>query len=222
MDDPRLPAAEHELALHGLARLNRAAGIERTVYRALRPLLSGGPVRVLDVAAGSGDLIAALARRTAGAGHRARFTGCDISEFACQRILDRAAGLPAPVAARIDATRCDVLSEPLPQGYDIVMCHLFLHHLAEPDIVRVLGAMRASARRAVIITDLRRTPAGYALARLASRVLTRSPVVRADALLSVRAALTVDELRELAGSAGYDQACIRTVWPQRFLLVWRA
>ncbi|MBL4699421.1 MAG: hypothetical protein JKX70_11375 [Phycisphaerales bacterium] len=82
--------------------------------------------------------------------------------------------------------------------------------------------MRESASKAVIITDLRRTRRGYVLAWLASRLLTRSPVVHTDALLSVRGALTTSELHELAISAGYDKPCIRTVWPQRILLTWRA
>ena len=222
MDDPAISESDHDHALRGLAKLNRAAGIERTVLNALKPYLNDQPLRVLDVAAGSGDLITALARRTAASGIPAHFTGCDISDFACRSIRERASKLPELVASRVDATQFDVLHNQLPQGYDIVMCHLFLHHLGNQEIVHLLRAMRESASKAVIITDLRRTRRGYVLAWLASRLLTRSPVVHTDALLSVRGALTTSELHELAISAGYDKPCIRTVWPQRILLTWRA
>jgi len=226
MDDPAISERDHDSALRGLARLNRASRIERTVLMALKPYLkhrpSDQPLRVLDVAAGSGDLVAALAQLTANTGLPVHFTGCDISEHACQRIKDRAATLPESIASRIDALRCDVIHDPLPQGYDIVMCHLFLHHLDEPDIVRLLRAMRESAGSAVIITDLRRTRRGLMLAWLASRLLTRSRVVHTDALLSVRGALSIDELRAMAISAGYNEHCICGVWPQRIQLVWRA
>lgn len=221
MDDPAIPRADHDQALRGLARLNRASGIERRVYNALKPYLNDQPLRVLDVAAGSGDLIAALARRAAQTRASVYFTGCDISELACQLIRDRASELPDSVASRIDAIQCDVLSGRLPQGHDIIMCNLFLHHLDDQDIVRLLIAMRESASKAIIITDLRRSSRGHVLAWLASRALTRSPVVHTDALLSVRAALTQDELLNLAISAGYIEPCIRTVWPQRILLTWQ-
>lgn len=222
MDDPALSDADHDHALRGLAKLNRAAGIEHTVLNALKPFLNHQPLRVLDVAAGSGDLITALARRTAASGFPAHFTGCDISDFACQSIRKRASKLAEPLVIRVDATRCDVLHDQLPKGYDIVMCHLFLHHLGDQEIVRLLRTMRESASKAVIITDLRRTRRGYVLAWLASRLLTRSRVVHTDALLSVRGALTTSELHELAISAGYGKPCMRTVWPQRMLLTWQA
>lgn len=222
MDDPVISDSIHDHALKGLARLNRAAGIERTVFKALKPYMSTEPLRILDVAAGSGDLITALARRTARLKIDAHFTGCDISEFACESIRVRASEFPESVSSRIDSTRCNVLHAELPQGYDIVMCHLFLHHLDEQDIVSLLRSMRESARKAVIITDLRRTRRGFFLAFLASRLLTRSAVVHTDALLSVRGALTMSELRELAISAGFDEPCIRTAWPQRILLTWKA
>ena len=225
MDDPGISAGDHDRALRGLARLNRASRIEHTVFNALKPYLpehGDQPLRVLDVAAGSGDLIASLARRTAAVGHDIRFTGCDISATACRHMASNFEILGDGVSDRLSATRCDALKDPLPQGHDIVMCHLFLHHLDEQDIVRLLRSMRESARKAVIITDLRRTRRGYALALLASRLLTRSHIVHNDSLLSVRAALNSPELADLANRAGYDDPCIRNVWPQRILMTWRA
>lgn len=217
MDDPGISTKEHVHALRGLARLNRVSRIERTILRALRPYLGEEPLSVLDVAAGSGDLIASLARRTSN--DRIRFTGCDISATACDQMRRHFDRLGEPVSARLSMVQCDALSDPLPKGHDIVMCHLFLHHLAEPDIVGLLRKMREAAGRAVIITDLRRTRRGYALALLASRLLTRSRIVHTDALRSVQGALTSNELRDLAIEAGYAEPCIRSVWPQRMLLV---
>lgn len=220
MDDPGISRSDHVRALRGLARLNRVSRIERTVDRALKPFLGQEPLSVLDVAAGSGDLIASLAERTNN--HNIRFTGCDISPTACEQMRAGFEQLEKPTTDRLSVARCDALSDPLPRGYDIVMCHLFLHHLSEPDIVRLLSSMRQVAGRAVIITDLRRTRRGYALALLASRLLTRSRIVHTDALRSVQSALTNNELRDLAIEAGYEDPCIRNAWPQRMLLVWEA
>ncbi|MCP4504519.1 MAG: hypothetical protein GY822_31820, partial [Deltaproteobacteria bacterium] len=59
MDDPDLPRDEHELALRGLARLNRCSGVASAMYRRLKRLAmsrENQSLRLLDVASGSGDV----------------------------------------------------------------------------------------------------------------------------------------------------------------------
>ncbi|MEX0876743.1 MAG: methyltransferase domain-containing protein [Phycisphaerales bacterium] len=226
MDDPRLDERSHRAALRGLARLNRIAGIDRSVWKPLQPMLRDrsadhSPSRVLDVAAGSGDLLLNLARRAGAAGIPIELVGCDISPRACHEIEKNA----SDAGLAITAFRADVLAKPLVDNankppYDIVMCHLFLHHLDEEGIITVLRRMKQATARAVLITDLVRSRRGYLLAWLASRLFTRSRVVHTDALLSVRGALTPDELARLAERAGLRDARIRRVWPQRMRLVW--
>ena len=67
MDDPALDPAEHRRALAGLARLNRVSDSPGVLWPAVRELARGGPVRVLDVATGSGDVPRALAAKAAAA-----------------------------------------------------------------------------------------------------------------------------------------------------------
>jgi 2-polyprenyl-3-methyl-5-hydroxy-6-metoxy-1,4-benzoquinol methylase len=103
---------------------------------------------------------------------------------------------------------------------DVVMCSLFLHHLSEPDAVRVMAEMARVARRCVLVSDLRRCRAGLAAAFLATRIGTRSRVVRIDAVRSVRAAFTEDELSRLAETAGMRGSLVFRRWPFRMLMVW--
>jgi hypothetical protein len=98
---------------------------------------------------------------------------------------------------------------------------LFWHHLAEPDGIKLLERMAAAARRAVLVDDLVRSRLGFALVWVGSYLLTRSSVVHTDGPLSVRAALSLAEARELAERAGLHGATIRRHWPERFLLTWR-
>src|SRR4051812_37389748 len=63
MAAPGLDPAEPRLALAGLARVNRisrSAAILRPPIRRLARELSGRPVRILDIATGSGDVPLAL------------------------------------------------------------------------------------------------------------------------------------------------------------------
>ncbi len=134
-------------------------------------------------------------------------------EFATRRA--REAGLDVRFFTR------DVLAGPLPDHYDIVTCSLFLHHLGEDDAVILLESMASAATRLLLVDDLVRGQAGYLLAWLGCRVLTRSKVVHADGPASVAAAFSIDEARALATRAGLERATISRHWPQRFLLSWR-
>lgn len=214
MDDPSLDRREHRQALIGLARLNRFARVGPMVWRELHDLTGGDPVSVLDLAAGSGDLAVGLARRAKRAGSAVRFTVSDRSPVACEAAAERARAAGVEVGCIV----LDALEDPLPGGHDLVMCHLFLHHLGDASIVALLSKMYAAAGRAVLITDLARSRAGYALALSASRLVTRSRVVHVDATRSVRAALTPGELLRLAREAGLSKARIRTAWPERIIL----
>src|SRR2546426_474433 len=69
----------------------------------------------------------------------------------------------------VEFFRHDVLQQPLPDRFDVVMCSLFLHHLDEADAVAVLRSMVASASRAVLINDLIRSRSGYLLACFGAR-----------------------------------------------------
>lgn len=217
MDDPSLPEADHRRALVGLARLNRVSGVSRAIYRRLKRYAGRSatrPLRVLDVACGSGDLPIDWASRAAREGWPLQVTGADVSEVAIEAVRRRAGRLGVQVG-----TLCrDCLSAPLPPGFDIVTCSLFMHHLDDAAAVRLLQSMRAAAGQAVLVCDLERSRLNLALVSIASHLLTRSDVVRHDAVASVRAAYTRDEFRELLGRAMVEQARLESLFPCRFLV----
>ncbi len=218
MDDPALPAAEHRLALTGLARINflsAAAGSFRTPLRQLCQRQPRRAVRVLDVASGGGDVAVRLARWARRQALPLTLAGCDVSPRAVEKATARAARHHIDISFFTH----DVVSNGVPSGYDAVISSLFLHHLPTLRAQEVLAAMAAAAKL-VVINDLLRSPAAYALAWAGTRILSRSPVVRFDGPASVRAAFTLPEVRALADAAGLTGATIRWRWPFRFLLTW--
>ena len=80
--------------------------------------------------------------------------------------------------------------------------------------------MAAAANRAIGVTDLDRTRRGLALAWIGSRALSRSPIVHFDALASVRAAFTRDEIAAIARAAGLEGCTVQSAWPARWTLWW--
>jgi 2-polyprenyl-3-methyl-5-hydroxy-6-metoxy-1,4-benzoquinol methylase len=222
MDDPSLPAADHDAALRGLARLNFVARSHAILWPRLALLArasnrSGRPLRVLDVATGSGDLPLAMAHQARELGLDIRWAVCDVSTHALEVARRRAAEAGFEFAAhQLDAT-----NEELP-ATDVSICSLFVHHLDPPKVIGLLRGMRCASTAAIGIADLNRSRWGLTLAWLASRTLTCSPIVHTDALLSVRAAFRPSEIMTMAQEAGLRGAMLRRAWPARWHLWWSA
>jgi 2-polyprenyl-3-methyl-5-hydroxy-6-metoxy-1,4-benzoquinol methylase len=218
MDDPMLAPTEHRLALKGLARINRWSGSAKLFWA---PILEfarqlARPVRVLDIATGSGDVPLELALRAKRAGIVLHVTGCDVSRLAIEEAQRRAEAVN--IEARFLV--CDVLQEPLEGPFDVVICSLFLHHLDNPDVVTVLRKL-GMAGSLVLVSDLQRSRFNLIQVWVASRLLSRSPVVHVDGPLSIRGAFTIRELHALAVEAGLTGATVRASFPCRMLLSWR-
>jgi 2-polyprenyl-3-methyl-5-hydroxy-6-metoxy-1,4-benzoquinol methylase len=218
MDDASLEEGRHRHALRGLSRLNRLGGSARIVWPSIAALArrETRPLRILDLACGGGDVPLGLWRRARRSGIDVDIHGLDISPRAVRFAQEQAEQAGAPLEFSVG----DVLDEPLPTGFDAVMCSLFLHHMKEDEAVLLLTKMRQAARRIVLVNDLLRSDRGVWLVYLASRLVTSSAVVHVDAPRSVRAAFTEDEIRGLARRARMHGAEVSRRWPVRLLLRW--
>ncbi|NOX53578.1 MAG: methyltransferase domain-containing protein [Planctomycetes bacterium] len=173
---------------------------------------------MLDLACGGGDVTIGIARRARQSGLRVQVDGCDISPLAIQFARER---LRAESLKGMHFFTLDVLRDPLPEGYDVVMASLFLHHLDNEQAVEMLRRMAEAARRMALVHDLRRTSAGYVLAWVGCRIAARCRVNHLDGPLSVRASFREAEIERLAADAGWHGAQFVRCWPQRFLLSWQ-
>ncbi len=220
MDDPALDPAEHARALAGLRRVNAVSRADALLWKPLRQLAreqAPKPLRVLDLATGSGDMPMRLWARFRKAGLPAEVAGCDISPVAVAEATRRAAA----AGADVKFFPCDLFAGRISGEYDAVVCSLFMHHLDPPDVVTMLKRMAEVATRGVYVNDLRRSRGGWRLAWVGTRILSRSPVVHFDGPVSVAAAYTADEVKKMADDAGLTGATAKNCWPWRLLLSWR-
>jgi SAM-dependent methyltransferase len=147
-----------------------------------------GPVTVLDVGAGSGDLARDLAERVPGVRPVA---------------LDRSEAMLALGERDLPRVRGDARRLPFrDRAVDYVISNLFLHHLSEEEVVAVLRECDRVARRGIVMNDLRRAWGGYFWIRLFT--LGANPYVKVDGPLSVRRAFTPEEAEALARRAGLE------------------
>jgi 2-polyprenyl-3-methyl-5-hydroxy-6-metoxy-1,4-benzoquinol methylase len=222
MDQPGLDHETHRHALAALGKTNRVCGVSRTIWRSICAARifppNGEPLRILDIASGGGDNVIGVARVAKRQGVAIKAGGCDINQVAVDYAQHAAntAGVPSVGFFRLNA-----LEEPLPDGYDVIMATLFIHHLTKSDARELLRRMAAATRRYVLVDDLRRTRLGYLYAWAGGRLLTRSHIVHTDGPLSVRAAFSIAEVEQLAREAGWRDVKFQFHWPQRYLMTWK-
>ncbi len=220
MDEPGLDARAHRQALAGIRRVNYLSTAVSQLWSPIKTaaieLQGARPLRVLDLGCGSGDTILRLAARAVRERLPIELHGCDRSDIAIAAAMDLAAKRES---IRVRFFEHDVL-ESIPEGYDVVMCSLFLHHFESTVAEDLLRRMGEAAGRTVLVNDLLRTTAGYALCWIGCRLITTSPIVHFDGPASVRAAFSAREVRDLATRAGLTGATLHRHWPERFLLQW--
>ena len=222
MDQPGLDEDSHRRALEGLRTTNSICRTAQVVWRGIRDAdilsNSGRSLRILDIAAGGGDVLLGIAQLATRSGIVMEAHGCDINATAVDHAQSaaRRSGIP-----NVRFFQFNALVDPLPTDYDLLMCTLFLHHLSEQDASQLLRHMAQAARQGVLVDDLRRTRFGYFYAWLGGRLITRSRIVHVDGPLSVRAAYTIEEVRQLTSNAGMQDAHFRRHWPERFLMFWK-
>jgi len=167
-------------------------------HRILRPLVGRFYKRqdrftVLDVGAASGDMGDAL---------RIAYPDARVTS------LDRSMrNLRDTVPPRIVA---DAFRLPLrPRSFDLVMCHLFLHHFEDDAVVGLLASMHEVARRGVIVVDLERHRLARAFLPATRWLFNWHEITLHDGPVSVDAAFRPAELRALAQRAGLTRAEVR-------------
>lgn len=220
MDDPQLDPCLHQRALQGLSRVNWVTRTHRLLWKPISVFCQENQldsVSVLDLACGSGDLLVWLHAKARKQGIHLKVTGCDLSPVALEFAQQRAA------RENMDAEflQLDVLNGVLPKDQDIVVCSLFLHHLENDDVVRLLQRMSDAAGHLVVAQDLLRSRWGYLMCVAGTRLISRSPIVHVDGPLSVAGAFTLAEIQSLSEQAGLAGAQLTRHWPERFVLSWQ-
>ncbi|HEY1685571.1 MAG TPA: methyltransferase domain-containing protein [Tepidisphaeraceae bacterium] len=219
MDSLDLSAAEHVEALAGLKRINKISSVFRQIARPILRYARAHHLEhlsLMDIACGGGDVPIALAGELSRHGIRVDLMLLDRSATALAQAgaLAKQSGISCQLFER-DANDLKNL-EPA----DVVTNSLFLHHLEQSGaVIDFLSSVKNLARHMVVISDLRRSSLGLAAAWVGCRILSRSYIVHNDGPASVRAAWTLDELRQLAMRAGMSRAEVHASRPWRMLLV---
>jgi SAM-dependent methyltransferase len=206
LDEPEIDPVLLRENLRDIRRVNRLFGGVATILRHLSGLLGqvpeNRPVSILDLATGSADIPLAVSRWASERQRAVRIIASDVSEGILAVARELTASDPEITIERLDARRVPMSDS----SFDIVLCSLALHHFSPCDAVMLLREMDRLAVHGFILSDLRRSRAGYLGALAASRIFTHNPLTRHDAPLSLQRAYTPAELRWLLHQAGIPDA----------------
>ena len=184
---------EYTLWQKEMAFIHRLFGERRALRNSLIADIrrSGShPVSILDVGAGSGDLLRDV-RDTIG-GESKLLVGIEIDRKAAESIK----------GDEILAVRANAASLPFPEGsFDYTFCTLMLHHLSDDAGIDLLREMDRVTRRRIFVVDLKRNALSYYLYRAFGRVFLQEFTLH-DGSLSIRRSFTRDELNALGKRAG--------------------
>jgi ubiquinone/menaquinone biosynthesis C-methylase UbiE len=218
LDTGDYTAEEYEGCLVELRRVNRWLGDAHALKATLWPELrraGGREFSLLDVGAGSGELLRVAAREARRENLRAEIVGLELNERSARAIIEESRGLP-----EIGSVRGDALNLPFADGaFDYVVCSLFTHHFRDEGVVRVLREMARVARRRVFVIDLHRHALAYLLYTTAGKLFLHNRLIREDGALSIRRGFKAEELRRLAEAAGWRDVEVRRRFPFRLVLV---
>ncbi|HYO92071.1 MAG TPA: methyltransferase domain-containing protein [Pyrinomonadaceae bacterium] len=208
---------EYEGCIVELQRVNRYLGDARAMRRSVLAEIERVGLRefsLLDVGAGSGELLRVAARWAEESGRRARLTGLELNERSCRAILEESKSFSFISAVRGDALRLPFAD----RSFDYTMCSLFTHHLRDEQVKTVLSEMARVARRGIFVIDLHRHPVAYYLYTTAGRLLLHNRLIREDGALSILRSFRPEELLSLAASTHLQDVKVRRRFPFRLVL----
>lgn len=203
MDGPEVSAADYGACLRDLAQVNRVTLTHRPVLRWLERQLGGarldGPIVILDVAFGQGDLLRAIAAWAQARGLKVKLKGIDLNPRSAQ--LARAA---TPEGMDIDFHTGDVFTTVQTARPDFIVCSQFTHHLEDAEVVRFLQWADETATRGWFITDLERHAVAYFGFPILCALAGWHDIVRRDGKVSIARSFRLAEWAELARRAGLE------------------
>ncbi|HYY57297.1 MAG TPA: methyltransferase domain-containing protein [Pyrinomonadaceae bacterium] len=208
---------EYEACLVELRRVNQFLGDASALRRSLLAEIERtghGSFSVLDVGAGSGELLRVAAAWANRKGRRAQLVGLELNARSAEAILEESQEFPS-----ISAVRGDALSLPFTDGrFDYAICSLFTHHFKDDGVIRVMRELARVARRRIFIIDLHRHPLAYLLYTTVGRIFLHNRLIREDGALSILRSFRPSELGRLAHSAGLRDVAVERRFPFRLVL----
>ena len=208
--------AEYEGCIVELQRVNRWLGDTRAMRNSLLKDIATAQlqsVSVLDVGAGSGELLRVIAEWAIKTKRAARLFGLELNERSAREIV-----AASKQYAQISSVRGDAFRVPFcDKQFDYVICSLFTHHFRDPQVVDLLREMMRVARRKIFVIDLHRSVVAYSFYTTIGKLFLHNRLIREDGALSILRSFTPEEFRILGDKAKLKNVTVEEHFPSRLV-----
>ena len=170
-------------------------------------------VSVCEIGCGGGDNLNAINGYCIKNGIEVSFTGVDINkdciDFAKQHCKSE----------NVHFIVSDYKEIQFENGHpDIIFSSLFCHHFTDKELVEMLIWMQNHSTLGFFINDLHRHPLAYHFIKIATRLFSKSYLVKNDAPLSVLRSFKKRDWERLLKAAGLKDYSIEWKWAFRYLV----
>jgi ubiquinone/menaquinone biosynthesis C-methylase UbiE len=208
---------EYEGCLVELQRVNEWLGDAKALRGSLLKEIERKDLRsfsVLDVGAGSGELLRVTAKWARATNRLASLVGLELNERSAAAILEESRDF-----SEISAVHANGLALPFPDRcFDYVIQSLTLHHFDDTGAVSVIREMGRVAARGIFVIDLHRNPVAYFFYTTVGRLFLHNRLIREDGALSILRSFTPEEMEELGHEAGLAHVTVEKLFPSRLVL----
>ena len=208
---------EYEGCMVELRRINRFLGDTSALRHSLLEEIKRAGLKsfsVLDVGAGSGELLRVIAGWAQEMKRNALLVGLELNARSAKAILEESAEFTSLNAVRGDALRLPFADN----RFDYAICSLFTHHFKDEQVIAILRELSRVARRRIFVIDLHRHPLAYYLYTTVGHIFLHNRLIREDGALSILRGFRPQELKQLGRQAHLAKVSVERRFPFRLVL----
>ncbi len=213
MDAADLDEGRYAAVIGDLARINALTLAARPTLSFVARILElrgagSGPLRLLDVGFGHGDMLRRIARLAARRGAPIELVGVDLNPRS-----EAAARAATPSSMPITYVTGDYRDMGGP--WDAIVSSLVAHHMDDAERLAFLRFMEGEAARGWLVNDLHRQRLPYIGYPLLATLAGVDPIVRRDGQLSIARSFRRHEWSAILADAGIRGALVQRWFPYR-------
>lgn len=217
LDNESIETAELDLNLKELHSINKLLGGYKATLAGMEIVFRKSEqevINVLDIGFGGGDSIRTMAEYARKIKRKVFFYGVDLKADCVAYATKNLESVNNKMLICDDYRN---LSAEFLKSIDVIHCSLFIHHLTDDEIKKLMQFSYEN-NCILLINDLHRHPVAYYSIKFLTQLFSRSRLVRNDAPLSVLRGFRKTELKELLENSGYTDFSVKWIWAFRYLI----